>query len=136
MDILLITSDRLLRDQIKVGLQQFPEFRVVCGESFAGVNMSRSAEFDYVFMELGETPQDALTLLKHLRSFDQEMNVVALADRRAIKDLGREKQRLGISSFLRRPLDLREFFKCVARIRARHDDRQALRHSGREPQKA
>ena len=63
-------------------------------------------------------------------------NYGIVMDRRAIKDLGREKQRLGISSFLRRPLDLREFFKCVARIRARHDDRQALRHSGREPQKA
>ena len=124
MEILLITSDNLLRDQIKVGLQQFPEFRVTCGESFPGVNKLRSAAFDYVFLELGGSNQDCLTLIKHLRSFDQRTDAVALTEDRVIKDMGREKQRYGITAFLHSPLDPNEFFKLLARIRARHADAQ------------
>lgn len=135
MEILLITSDTLLRDQIKVGLQQFPEFRVTCGENFSGVNMLRSAAFDHVFLELGNTPQDSLTLLKHLRSFDRETDAVALADARTIKDLGREKQRYGLTAFLHSPLDPNEFFKLVARIRARHADNKRSERKNPDYQK-
>lgn len=122
MDILLITSDNLLRDQVKVGLQQFPEFRVTCGESFPGVNMLHTNEYDYVFLELGTTTQDCLTLLKHLRSFDQRSEVVALADDRTVRDLSRDKQRYGINAFLHSPLNSKEFFKLLARLRARHEE--------------
>ncbi|MCA8955165.1 MAG: hypothetical protein KDC87_03770 [Planctomycetes bacterium] len=122
MDILLITSENLLRDQIKVGLQQFSEFRVTCGQSFPGVNMLHTTRFDYVFLELGHTAQDCLTLLKHLRSFDQEVEVVAIAESRAIKDLAREKGRYGISAFLQAPIDTNEFFRLVARLRARREE--------------
>ena len=44
MDILIVTSDNHLRDQVKVGLQQFPEFRVAVGEGFPGINMVRMAQ--------------------------------------------------------------------------------------------
>lgn len=122
MEILLITSDNLLRDQAKVGLQQFPEFRVTCGESFPGVNMLRTIDFEFVFLELGDTTRDCLTLLRHLRSFDRSVEVIALAGDRVIRDLGREKQRHGINAFLRKPLKVSDFFRLVARLRARRED--------------
>ena len=119
MNVLLITSDNLLRDQIKVGLQQFPECHVTYGTSFTGVNKLRTSDFEFVFLELGTTPQDALTLIKHLRSFDEETEVIALADERTTRDLSREKQRHGIHAFLKSPLDVTDFFRLVARLRAR-----------------
>ena len=122
MEILVITSDKLLRDQVKVGLQQFPEFRVTCGESFPGVNMLRSIDFDLVFLELGETAHDCLTLVQHLRSFDSETELVALAEDRMVKDLSREKQRHGITAFLVNPLDVTEFYRLISRLRSRREE--------------
>jgi DNA-binding NarL/FixJ family response regulator len=116
-----------LRDQVKVGLQQFMEFRVTCGESFPGVNMLRTVHFDIVFLELGENTRDCLTLIRHLRSFDRSTEVVALADGRVIRDLGREKQRHGINAFLHKPLEVAEFFRLVARLRARREEVEAAR---------
>ena len=125
MEILLITSDNLLRDQIKVGLQQFPELRVTCGESYPGVNILRTIDFDFVFMELGDSTKDCLTLLKHLRSFDHDAEVVCLADDRTIRDLNREKKENGISAFLHNPLDVSEFFRLIARLRDRREEADA-----------
>jgi DNA-binding NtrC family response regulator len=122
MDILLITSDHLLRDQIKVGLQQFPEFRVTCGESFQGINMLHLNDFDYVFLELGRSSQDCLTLLDHMRTFDQTTEVVAVAETRTVRDLSREKQKWGISAFLTTPIDVTDFFRLVARLRSRREE--------------
>lgn len=126
MEILLITSDNLLRDQVKVGLQQFLEFRVTCGESFPGVNMLRTVDCEFVFLELGDSTRDCLTQLRHLRSFDRTVEVIALADDRVIRDLGREKQRHGINAFLRKPLDVSEFFRLVARLRARREESEVV----------
>lgn len=122
MEILLITSDTLLRDQIKVGLQQFPEFRVTCGESFPGINIMRTVDFELVFLELGDTTQDCLVHLQHLRSFDATTEVVALAEERVGKDLAREKQKHGINAFLTKPLDVTEFFRLIARLRSRRTE--------------
>jgi DNA-binding response OmpR family regulator len=126
MEILLITSENLLRDQVKVGLQQFPEFRVTCGESFPGVNLLRSVDFELVFVQLGETSQDALPLVQHLRSFDQNIELIALGEERMVKDLGREKQKHGINGFLTDPLDVTEFFRLIARLRSRRADCEPL----------
>lgn len=128
MDILLITEDKLLRDRIKVGLQQFPEFRVTVGEGFPGVNLLHTQRFDYVFMELGGGPNEAMTLLAHLRSFDHETEVVAVADAKLVKDLGREKQRYRIASFLNAEVDVNDFFRLVARLRARRSEAMEPSH--------
>jgi DNA-binding NarL/FixJ family response regulator len=126
MQILLITSDNLLRDQVKVGLQQFPETQVTCGESFPGVNLLRTVDFELVFVQLGDNPQDALVLVHHLRSFDQTTELIAIGDERIVKDLSREKQKHGISGFLTDPLDVTDFFRLIARMRSRCGDREPL----------
>ena len=125
MDILLVTSDNLLRDQVKVGLHQYPEFRVTCGESFPGVNMMRTVDFDLVFLELGESAQDCLNLVQHMRSFDTNKELIALADDQMIKDLSPHKQKHGINAFLSNPLDVTEFFRLISRLRSRHQETKA-----------
>ena len=77
MEILLVEGDRLVRDQVKVGLQQFPEFSVTTGEGYAAVNEARQREFDCVFLGVDPDGQDGLRLLEHIRSFDADVDVVA-----------------------------------------------------------
>ncbi len=122
MEFLLITTDSLLRDQLKVGLQQFPEFGITCGESFPGINMVRTMDFDLVFMEIGSNSPENLTLVNLLRSFDTNTEVVALADDQVIKDLSPHKQKHGITAFLSIPLNVTEFFRLISRMRARREE--------------
>ena len=126
MEILLITSDNLLRDQLKVGLQQYPEFRVTCGESFPGVNMTRQKDYDLVFLELSQNAQDCLMLVAYMRSFNQHTELVALCDDQMVKDLAPQKQKHGITAFLSNPLDVTEFFRLVARVSARREETEPV----------
>ncbi len=119
MEILLVESDRLTRDQVKVGLQQFPEFHITCGEGFPGVNELRTRDYSYVFMEVTGTGQEGMALLQHLRTFDTKTQVVAISDAATAKALSREKGKLGIVAFLSRPIEVMEFFRMVGRLRNR-----------------
>ncbi len=122
MDILLVEKERLVRDQVKVGLQQFPEFTITVGEGYAAINELRQRQFDCIFVGAEGKGPEGLRLLKHLRSFDRNTEVVVIANGRAAKDLATEKSRLNITSFLTTPIDATEFFRLVARLRARRQD--------------
>ena len=119
MDILLVVRNRLVRDQVKVGLQQFPEFSVTVGEGYAGINELRQRRFDCVFLGLEGQGRDALRLLRQLRSFDTGTEVVAVCAERQARDLQSEKSRLNIAAFLHAPVAAIDFFRLVARFRAR-----------------
>ncbi len=128
MDILLIEKDRMLRDQVKVGLQQFPEFTVTCGEGYAAVNDVRQRHYDCVFLGIEGNDRDPLKLLKHLRSFERTIEVVVMTNPRQAKDLAGEKSRLNIGSFLPTPIEVEEFFRLVGRMRARRVEIEAVRN--------
>ncbi len=120
MDILLVESDHLIRDQVKVGLQQFPEFRVTWGESYPGINLVRMKNYNYVFLGIHSQDHDGLRLLRHMRSFDTRTDVIVVTSQRAARDLAKDKSRLGIYAFLTTPIDVTDFFRLVSRLRARH----------------
>ena len=123
MEILLIVRDRLIRDQVKVGLQQFPEFNVTVGEGYAAVNEVRQHHYDSVFLAVD--PSEGLRLLEHLRSFDRTTEVVVITTERNARDLSTEKARLNINSFLHTPIDVTEFFRLVGRFRERKREPEA-----------
>jgi DNA-binding response OmpR family regulator len=123
MDILLVERDRLVRDQVKVGLQQFPEFTVTWGEGYAAINELRQRRYDLVFLGCDNAEKEVLRLLKHLRSFNQAIEVVLIVAPRTAKDLAAEKGRLNIQAFLHTPIDVRDFFRLVARLRTRLRER-------------
>ena len=120
MEILLIERDRLVRDQVKVGLQQFPELHVTCGEGFAAVNELRQKSFDCVFLGIpGDQQQDGIRLLEHLRSFDRSTEVLVVTTSRGAKDMQGLRGRLGISGIVQTPIEITDFFRAVARFRER-----------------
>ena len=119
MEILLVEKDNLVRDQVKVGLQQFPEFTVTCGEGYAAINEVRQRHFDCIFIGVDPRNADGMRLLKHLRGFDRTTEVVAITASKNLKDLANEKSRLNIAATVATPVVANEFFRLVGRLRAR-----------------
>ena len=68
MNFLLIESDPLVRDQVKVGLQQFSDFNVTVGVGYRGVNELHSSGFDCVLVGLEGPDPESMRLLQHLRT--------------------------------------------------------------------
>ncbi|HLQ37045.1 MAG TPA: response regulator [Planctomycetota bacterium] len=123
MEVLLVEKNPLVRDQVKVGLQQFPEFAVTVGKGYQGINELRSRSFDCVF--LGVDPRDAETvrLMQHLRSFDKTTELVVLTESRNVRDMAVDKSKYDIHSFLQTPIDVKEFFGFIGRFLERRTDR-------------
>ena len=114
-----------MRDQIKVGLQQFPEFTVTCGEGIAAINELRQKSYDCVF--LGVAPDDqaeGVRLLETLRSFDRTTEVLVVTSGKVAKDMQGLKGRMSINGFVQVPVDVTDFFRAVARFRERHGSPQ------------
>jgi len=119
MDILLVCRDKLIRDQIKVGLQQLPEFGVTVGEGYAALNQLRQRDYGCVFLWVDPEDGEGLRMIEHLRSFDRTTEVVAITTQRHARDLAGDKTRLNITAFLRAPVEAEDFFGVVGRLRAR-----------------
>jgi DNA-binding NtrC family response regulator len=116
MDILLIEKDPMVRDQLKMALQQFPGIQVTLGSGYRGINELRSRRFDCVFLGADLREAEAVMQLAHLRSFDAETEVVLLTPTKEQKALATEKQRSNIHTFLRTPLDPKEVFAFLGRF--------------------
>jgi DNA-binding NtrC family response regulator len=127
MDILLVERDRYVRDQIKVGLQQFPEITVTWGEGYAAINDLRQREYDAVFLGLPPKHDEATRLLEHLRSIDRTTELVVITGERLARDMAREKAKFNIASFVATPIRAEDFFRTVARMRERRGEGESAR---------
>jgi DNA-binding NtrC family response regulator len=119
MEVLLIEKDPLVRDQVKVGLQQFPDCRVTAGVGHAAINQLRGRKFDCVFLGVDPRQKDTVKLLHSLRQLDGDIELFVMTPAQNVKDMGVDKSRFDIHSFLQVPLDLREFFGLVGRFNER-----------------
>jgi DNA-binding NtrC family response regulator len=124
MEVLLVEKDPLVRDQVKVGLQQFPEFHVTVGSGYAGINEVRSRHFDAVFLGVDPREKDTVKLLHHLRSFDTTTELFVMTAPRNVRDMAVDKSKYNIHSFLQTPVEVREFFGLLGRFLERRTERQ------------
>ena len=133
MEVLLVEKDPLIRDHVKVGLQQFSEFHVTVGQGHAGVNEARSKVFDCVFLGVDPRQKDTMKLLHHLRSFDTTTELFVLTAPKNVKDMAVDKSKYDIHSFVQTPIVVREFFGLLGRFLERRTDRKnsALRRQER-----
>ena len=118
-------KDRLVRDQIKVGLQQFSEFAVTWGEGYAAINELRQRPYDVVFVGCDNKDDECVRLLAHLRSFDRTTELVVVCGQRTARDLHAEKSKMNIMGFVQTPINIVEFFRVVGRLRARRAEADA-----------
>ena len=124
MEALLIVKDPLVRDQVKVGLMQFPEFAVTVGTGYEGLNELRLKTFDCVFLGVDPRDKETVRWLQHMRSFDKTTELIVLTGGHQIKELSAEKGRYDIHSFLQTPLAVKEFFAFVGRFLERRAGKQ------------
>ncbi|MFY9345770.1 MAG: response regulator [Planctomycetota bacterium] len=133
MEVLLVEKDPLIRDQVKVALQQFPEFHVTVGTGHAGINEVRGRHFDCVFLGIDPRHKDTVKLLHHLRSFDVTTELFVLTAPRNVRDMAVDKSKYNIHSFVQTPIVVRELFGLLGRFLERRTERQntALRKQTR-----
>ena len=136
MEVLLVEKDPLIRDQVKVGLQQFPEFHVTVGTGHAGINELRGRAFDCVFLGVDPRQKDTVKLLHYLRSFDTTTELFVLTAPRNVRDMAVDKTKYNVHSFVQTPIVVRELFGLLGRFLERRTERQnsALRKQARGPQ--
>jgi DNA-binding NtrC family response regulator len=138
MEVLLVEKDPLIRDQVKVGLQQFPEFHVTVGAGHAGINEMRGRHFDCVFLGVDPRQKDTVKLLHHLRSFDTTTELFVLTASRNVRDMAVDKTKYDIHSFVQTPLVVKDLFGLLGRFLERRTERQntTLRKPARQTQSA
>jgi DNA-binding NtrC family response regulator len=138
MEVLLVEKDPLVRDQVKVGLQQCPEFHVAVGIGHAGINEVRGRHFDCVFLGVDPRVKETIKLLHHLRSFDATTELFVLTSPRNIRDMSVDKSKYNIHTFVQTPIVVRELFGLLGRFLERRTERQnsSLRKPGRGAAKA
>lgn len=127
MEVLLLESDPLVRDLVKIGLQQCAQSTVTLGKGFAGLAELRTKHFDCVFVGLPSAAPEALQLLERLRALDQAVEVFVLAPADAVKKLAATKAQFGVHAILSTPLQERELFSLVGRFLDRCASRLAAR---------
>jgi DNA-binding NtrC family response regulator len=133
MEVLLVEKDPLVRDHVKVALQQFPEFHVTVGAGHAGINELRGRMFDCLFLGVDPRHKDTVKLLHHLRSFDTTTELFVLTAPRNVKDMAVDKSKYNVHSFVQTPVVVRELFGLLGRFLERRTERQntTLRKSQR-----
>lgn len=138
MEVLLVEKDPLVRDQVKVALQQFPEFHVTVGTGHAGVNEMRGRTFDAVFLGVDPRQKDTVKLMHYLRSFDTTTELFVLTSPRNVRDMAVDKSKFNVHSFVQTPIVVRELFGLIGRFLERRTERQnsALRKQARAGQPA
>jgi DNA-binding response OmpR family regulator len=123
VNILIVEPNKITRDQILVGLQNFPEFAVDTGEGFGGLNRTKSKDYDCVFIGSNLQGSDqGIELIESLRGSDTETDIVLVTDAKKAKAHQSMRTRWNLFSILYLPIEPREFFRLVARLRRRENE--------------
>ncbi len=117
MNVLVLIKNKRIRDQIVVGLQNYPEFAVEVAEGFSGLNRVRQKDFDAIFLSDIGPESSGQQMLERLREFNQDTDVVVVADPKKAKNLLASRTKYNLLSVLQDPLDVDDFFRLVARLR-------------------
>ena len=117
MHILIIERNKIVRDQILVSRQNFQEFAVETGEGFGGLNKTKHRDYDCVFIGCNLQDEHGLELVEHFRESDSETDLVIVTPTKKAKSHQALRARYDVLSLLYVPIEPKEFFRLVARLR-------------------
>ena len=121
MKVLVSVEDKVLEDQIRVGLEAFEGLQSDYATGLDLLDRVRRCEFAFLLLELESCTQDGLQRLEQVHTFNPELEVVIIASDSVIRRLKEERARGKIFGFMRNPLVAVEFFRGMTR---------ALKHVG------
>jgi DNA-binding NtrC family response regulator len=136
MEALIVENDPLVRDQLKIALQQFPDVHVAVGTGYVTLNELRSRSFDCVFLGVDAAQHESLKLLSHLRAIDPSTQLFVVASASSCKDLAVDKAKYDVHAFLTVPLVPRELFAQLGRLFERRTERVERAAPARRPARA
>ena len=127
LKVLLIEHDKQNRDIIKVGLENFQEFEVDFADDAWAVDMAREKTYDLVIanLKLGERV-DGMALVKEIREFDPDVEILLLTHGRSSRLLSKEKALSDITGLIPLPIDEMSFFKTISRVKDRIKSKRDL----------
>lgn len=125
IDVLLIESDPKTRDIIKVGLAQFQAFEVDTAHDSWAVEMAREKNYDLLIANLVLADKlDGMELIRGIREFNQDAEVLVLTRGKSSKLLSKEKSTANIFALIPLPIDEQAFFKTISRVKTRIEKKQ------------
>jgi DNA-binding NarL/FixJ family response regulator len=118
---LLITPERTVRDQIRVGLEQTQAFEIEWVSDDCAVEAVRTNDYDAVICDTSLADGgDGLELVGELRPILPDATFMLITRTRTqSRYLSRERQSLGVAGFLQVPIEPVDFFRSVARLAER-----------------
>lgn len=120
MEVYVIERNKLVRDRVIVGLNQFPEFSVTTGVGYAAVEEIRQRDYQVAFVGVPEVGNsEGMQLLEHLRDIGKPIDIVAMSNAGCVRELSKQKAKFNITAILSAPIDPTEFFRLIARMRER-----------------
>jgi hypothetical protein len=105
------------RDVIKVAIDQFKGFVGDYVEQADCLGVIASGRYDVLVLEDTPNPDETFALVNQLSLQDTRIPIVIVCDETTVKRFQQDKKRLGISAFLRRPLEALEIFRLLNRLR-------------------
>jgi DNA-binding response OmpR family regulator len=122
---LLIECEPKTRDIILVGLEQFQVFDVDHAEDEWGVEMAREKAYDLIVvnLDLGKGV-NGMEIARSIREFEQNAELVLLTRGRSSKLVAKEKAALNVFALLTVPVEDEAFFKLMARVKERIEQKE------------
>lgn len=117
INILYAGGTPTTRDVIRVAIDQFKGLVGDYIELHDCLAVIASGRYDALIVEDSPNPDETYALINQLAMSDKPIPVVVVCDETSVKRFVKDKQRLGISAFLRRPLEALEIFRLLNRLR-------------------
>ena len=105
------------RDVIKVAIDQFKGFVGDYIDQADCLGVVASGRYDVLVVEDTPNPDETWSLVNQLAMQETRIPIVVVCDETSVKRYVKDKKRLGISAFLRRPLEAIEIFRLLNRLR-------------------
>lgn len=119
MKVLLVETDHVVRDRIKVAFQQIEGASVDTAEDSWALELVKESPYDAVVIaDTLQAPGDGLTLLKDLRAGGL-IGPVILLSRATADSAPKDREGVNAAAVLTVPPDTLDIFKAVLAIQAR-----------------
>ncbi len=123
---LVIEGDPRLRDIIEVGLETFQAFDVDRVKDASAISMVAERGYDLLLVNADvEEKGDGLKIIRQIRDMNQTVEIIVLAEGKAMRTMTKEKSACNIFSVIPLPINEQHFYKTIARARDRIVAKQA-----------
>ena len=117
IEVLFLEGDRATRDALTVALERFGCFSVDVVREPEFIPQAREKAYRVAFVDDSLGAEGITNLLRLLKDLGSRAEVILVAGDRTLESLSRSKLNLNVSTFVRKPVQAVEVYRCLARLR-------------------